>query len=299
MCAAITEFFVSGKILKQINATILVLIPKVQLPVRVAEFRPIACCNVIYKAISKIIVSRMQRVLHKLIDCSQIAFVPGRSIADNILLAQELMAGYNQLKLSRRCTIKVDIQKAYDSVNWDFILESLVLFKFPARFISWIEQCMTTASFSIALNGSIHGFFKSSRGIRQEDPMSPYLFVIVMEIWHALLKYRVQNEGSFQYHWKCGELGILNLCFADDVLIFCAGTWESVRLIKAALDEFAAMSGCKLIRLKAPLFCLKLFVVIGNVSWIIWASKRKSTNTLPWGAFGSFTAHDRGLSAAH
>ncbi|KAL0367303.1 UNVERIFIED_CONTAM: putative mitochondrial protein [Sesamum radiatum] len=119
--AAVQEFFVSGRLLKQLNATLLVLLPKVQLPTRVSEFRPIACCNVLYKAISKILVRRMQQVLHKLIDYSQNAFVPGRSIADNVLLAQELLSGYNQAKLPKRCTIKIDIQKAYDSVNWDFV----------------------------------------------------------------------------------------------------------------------------------------------------------------------------------
>ncbi|KAL0286590.1 UNVERIFIED_CONTAM: hypothetical protein Sradi_7144400 [Sesamum radiatum] len=155
----ISEDSAPGRLLKQLNATLLVLLPKVQLPVRVSEFRPIACCNVLYKAITKIIVRRMQQVLHLLIDYSQNAFVPGRSIADNILLAQELLVGYNQVKLPQRCTIKVDIQKAYDSVQWDFILECLRVFRFPSQFISWIEQCITSAMFSISLNGSVHGFF--------------------------------------------------------------------------------------------------------------------------------------------
>ncbi|KAL0292188.1 UNVERIFIED_CONTAM: Retrovirus-related Pol polyprotein from type-2 retrotransposable element R2DM [Sesamum radiatum] len=185
----------------------------------------------------------MQQVLDLLIDYSQNAFVPGRSIADNILLAQELMAGYNQSRLPQRCTIKVDIQKAYDSVHWDFVLESLRIFNFPSRFISWIEQCLTTPTFSISLNGSVHGFFKGARGLRQGDPMSPYLFVLVMEIWHVLLTIRTRNEGSFQHHWKCNELGIVNLSFADDILIFCAGNLESVRMIKHTLAEFAEMSG--------------------------------------------------------
>ncbi|KAL0289987.1 UNVERIFIED_CONTAM: Retrovirus-related Pol polyprotein from type-2 retrotransposable element R2DM [Sesamum radiatum] len=243
ICAAVAEFFISGRLLKQLNATMLVLIPKIHLPVRVSDFRPIACCNVLYKAITKILVRRMQQVLDLLIDYSQNAFVPGRSIADNILLAQELMAGYNQSRLPQRCTIKVDIQKAYDSVHWDFVLESLRIFNFPSRFISWIEQCLTTPTFSISLNGSVHGFFKGARGLRQGDPMSPYLFVLVMEIWHVLLTIRTRNEGSFQHHWKCNELGIVNLSFADDILIFCAGNLESVRMIKHTLAEFAEMSG--------------------------------------------------------
>ncbi|KAL0288246.1 UNVERIFIED_CONTAM: LINE-1 reverse transcriptase [Sesamum radiatum] len=93
ICAAVTEFLHSSRLLKQLNATLLVLILKVQLPVRVSEFRPIACCNVLYKAITKILVRRMQQVLDLLIDFSQNAFIPGCYIADNILLAQELMAG--------------------------------------------------------------------------------------------------------------------------------------------------------------------------------------------------------------
>ncbi|KAL0292601.1 UNVERIFIED_CONTAM: hypothetical protein Sradi_6983500 [Sesamum radiatum] len=229
--------------LKQVNTTLLVLIPKVQLPSSVSDFRPIACCNVIYKAIAKILVRRMQQVLHLLIDSSQNAFVPGRSIADNVLLAQELLSGYNVSKMPLRCTIKVDIQKAYDSVCWDFLLEGLRIFNFPQQFIVWIDQCISTVAYSVNFNGGIHGFFKGSRGLRQGDPLSPYLFVIVMELWHVLLKLSVQNSDTFSYHWKCKELGIINLCFADDVLIFCAGTHQSVSLIKDSLSTFAAMAG--------------------------------------------------------
>ncbi|KAL0445011.1 UNVERIFIED_CONTAM: LINE-1 retrotransposable element O protein [Sesamum latifolium] len=185
----------------------------------------------------------MQWVLQLLIDYSQNAFVPGRSISDNVLLAQELLAGYNQSKLPLRCTIKIDIQKAYDSVEWDFLLEGLKVFNFPHKFIAWIEQCVTTASFSVSLNGAIYCFFQSARGLRQGDPMSPYLFVLVMELWRTLLYIRVQEAEHFQYHWKCKELGLLNLCFADDVLLFCKGNVQSVQVIKEALTEFAAMSG--------------------------------------------------------
>ncbi|KAL0302122.1 UNVERIFIED_CONTAM: hypothetical protein Scaly_3043400 [Sesamum calycinum] len=221
MLEAVGEFFRTGKLLKQINTTLLALIPKVNMPTYVSDYRPISCCNVLYKAITKIIVKRIQRVLPLLINYSQNAFVPGRSISDNILLAQELLAGYNQTRLPERCTLKVDIQKAYDSVEWDFLLEVLRLFNFPTHFITLIVQCVSTASFSVSLNGAIHGFFKGGRGLRQGDPMSPYLFVLVMEVGSALLRYRVQQSPQFQYHWKCKDLGLINLCFADDVLLFC------------------------------------------------------------------------------
>ncbi|KAL0420739.1 UNVERIFIED_CONTAM: LINE-1 reverse transcriptase [Sesamum latifolium] len=179
---AILEFFLHGKLLKQVNATLLVLIPKVQAPSRVSDFRPISCCNVLYKVITKIIVQRLRPVLDNLISPSQNAFVPGRSIGDNILLAQELFTGYNQQHLPPRCALKVDLRKAYDTVEWDFMLATLNLFRFPPQFIRWIEECITSTSFSVCLNGTPHGFFAGAQGLRQGDPMSPYLFVLVMEV---------------------------------------------------------------------------------------------------------------------
>ncbi|KAL0292021.1 UNVERIFIED_CONTAM: hypothetical protein Sangu_3258700 [Sesamum angustifolium] len=108
-----------------------------------------------------------------------------------------------------------------------------------------VGEFFRTASFSVSLNGSIHGFFKGGRGLRQGDPMSPYLFVLVMEIWNLLLRFRIKEAADFQYHWKCKDIGLINLCFADDVLLFCKAHLPSIMVITDTLNEFAALSGLK------------------------------------------------------
>ncbi|KAL0401945.1 UNVERIFIED_CONTAM: LINE-1 reverse transcriptase [Sesamum latifolium] len=242
---AIMDFFITGRLLKQVNSTLISLIPKVNKPMVVAEFRPVSCCNVLYKVITKILVQRMRGILDKLISPSQNAFVPGRSIGDNILLAQELFYGYNQQHLPPRCALKVDLRKAYDTVEWDFLRAVLILFGFPEQFILWIIECVTTPSFSVCLNGSPHGYFRGARGLRQGDPMSPYLFVLVMEVLTLLLRQIIDQDGGFSYHWKCGEMQLCQLGFADDLLLFSKADMSLVHIFKRALTVFADLSGLR------------------------------------------------------
>ncbi|KAL2247990.1 UNVERIFIED_CONTAM: hypothetical protein Sindi_2651300 [Sesamum indicum] len=174
------------------------------------------------------------------------AFIPGRSIGDNILLAQELLTGYNQVRLPPRCTLKVDIRKAYDTVEWDFLLAVLQLFGFPQTFTRWIEECVTTVAFSIGLNGNPYGFFAGARGLRQGDPLSPYLFVLVMEVLHLGLLQLIEQDLQFSYHWKCEPAKLFQLGFADDLLLFCRADLNSLRTLKRGLDRFAEWSGLRL-----------------------------------------------------
>ncbi|GKC38640.1 putative reverse transcriptase domain, reverse transcriptase zinc-binding domain protein [Tanacetum coccineum] len=109
--------------------------------------------------------------------------------------------------------------------------------------IRWIMACVTSASYSISINGNIHGYFKGKRGLRQGDPLSPYLFTLVMEILTLILQRRVRLSDSFRYHKHCEELGIINVCFADDLFIFARGEVDSAKVIMDSLDEFKRVSG--------------------------------------------------------
>ncbi|KAL2246050.1 UNVERIFIED_CONTAM: hypothetical protein Sindi_2873200 [Sesamum indicum] len=192
------------------------------------------------------LVPRLSVVLDKIISPYLGAFIPGRSIRDNILLAQELLTGYNQVRLPPRCTLKVDIRKAYDTVEWDFLLAVLQFFGFPQTFTRWIEECATTAAFSIGLNGNPHSFFAGARGLRQGDPLSPYLFVLVMEVLHLGLMQLIEQDLQFSYHWKCEPAKVFQLGFADDLLLFCRADLNSLRILKRGLDRFAKWSELRL-----------------------------------------------------
>lgn len=114
---AVQDFFASGFLLKEVNSTILTLIPKVQNATAVTDFRPIACCNTIYKVTTKILANRVAAVLNVLVGSSQNAFVKGRRIRDNILLVQELFSGFHLDPYLPKCAVKVDFQKAYDTID--------------------------------------------------------------------------------------------------------------------------------------------------------------------------------------
>nr|GFA44405.1 hypothetical protein [Tanacetum cinerariifolium] len=167
----------------------------------------------------------------------------GRLIQDNILLAQDLMQGYNRVGGPKRVAFKIDIQKEYDTVNWDFMDSLLDHFGFHEKMRKWIMICIRTVKFSININGESCGFFKGGRGLRQGDPMSLYLLTMVMEFFTLVMEKNVRITPDFNYHFGCKHLKITHICFADDLLVFCHGDHCSMKLIKDSIDEFGKCSG--------------------------------------------------------
>ncbi|XP_021979653.1 uncharacterized protein LOC110875758 [Helianthus annuus] len=240
---AIKDFFRSGRLLQEINHTFLALIPKVNTPTYVTNYRPISCCNVIYKAISKILTNRLLEGINDVVSINQSAFVPGRRISDNILLTQELLHNYHRNTGPPRCAFKVDIQKAYDTVDRDFLRATLLGFGFHATMVNWVMSCVTSTSYSISINGEIHGYFKGQRGLRQGDPISPYLFTLVMEVLTSILQHAANIHAGFRFHNNCKKQKIINFCFADDLFLFARGDTESVKVIMESLNMFRDMPG--------------------------------------------------------
>ncbi|XP_038993013.1 uncharacterized protein LOC120116661 [Hibiscus syriacus] len=224
-------------LLPAFNATSIVLVPKISNPCKVKDFKPISCCSVVYKAISKILVSRLTNVLPDLVTLNQNAFIKGKSIIDNTLLSQELVRGYGRKSISPRCSLKVDLHKAFDTLNWGFISSVLKAIGLPQTFITWIELCFSTASYSVSFNETLVGFFKGAKRIRQGDPLSPLLFVLSINVLSKLLNLAA-TRGIFEYHPKYKKMGLTHLSFADDILIFCKGNTEYVIGVNSVLDMF-------------------------------------------------------------
>lgn len=238
----VTSFFQTSTLDKAINVTTLTLVPKIKNPSYAKDFRQIACCTTIYKIISKVITTRLKSVVRFLVGDSQSAFIEGRNITDNILLSHELLRGCGRKHLSPRCTIKVHLRKAYDSLNWNFMRIMLLELGIPYRFVCLIMKCVTTVSYSLNLNGGFTMPFPAKKGLRQGDPMSPYLSVLAMEYLQRILN-RLALNANFNFHPKCSRLGIMHLCFADDLLLFCRADATSITVLKETFEEFSIPTG--------------------------------------------------------
>ena len=203
------------------NDTCVALIPKVKNPERMIELRPISLCNVVHKLVSKVLANRLKLILQEIIAPNQSAFVPGHLIMDNILLAYEVNH-YMQNKRSGAvgyATLKLDMSKAYDRVEWQLLEKMMRRMGFDERWIQLIMKCCASVKYRFKLNGSLTEEVIPGRGLRQGDPISPYMFLICVEAFSSMLNQADQNgrlEGIKIFH---GAPSFNHLLFADDSLI--------------------------------------------------------------------------------
>ncbi|CAN1181431.1 LINE-1 retrotransposable element ORF2 protein [Linum perenne] len=241
---AVQRFFEKCKLPKYVNSILLALIPKKFNAADMKDYRPISCCNVIYKVISKVLANRLSKVLPSIISPAQTAFIKGRYIGDGILLAHELLKGYNCSGMSPRCAMKIDLMKAFNSVEWLFVFETLKAMNSPLQYIEWIKECFQASMLSVNINGTSKGYFPAKRGLRQGDPISPYLFVISMEVLNCLFERSVESK-RYHLHPQCKGVNLTHLSFADDLLVFSKANREAIEEVTAVLNRFHQLSGLR------------------------------------------------------
>lgn len=225
------------------NSSFITLIPKVSNPTIVSDFRPISLIGVQYKIIAKLLALRLAKVIDKVVSPVQTAFIKGRQILDGPLLLNETIDWYKRRR-KKLMLFKIDFAKAYDSLSWDYLFSILQAMGFGSKWISWIKACLTSARSSVLVNGSPTEEFPIQRGLRQGDPMAPFLFIIAMEGLHIAINNLVKGNK-----FKCANINrvrVSHLFFADDVMLVGEGNARNMEVIAKALRFFHCISGLKI-----------------------------------------------------
>lgn len=209
--------------IKDINHTYISLIPKIKTPSKPEEFRPISLCNVLLKIITKTLANRIKVILPNIVYENQSAFLLVRLITDNSLIAFE---SFNYINKPRKHNngfvgIKLDIAKAYDSLEWNFINNTLQAIGFPPNLVKTIMLCISSVTFSVLINGQPTDPFQPKRGIRQGDPLSPYIFILCAEVLSGMIARDQINGLITGISIATNAPPISHLLYADDIILFC------------------------------------------------------------------------------
>ncbi|KAJ0519996.1 putative RNA-directed DNA polymerase [Helianthus annuus] len=249
----LNDFYNNPVINRSCTSSFIALIPKLKDPLRPSDFRPISLIGSINKVISKVLVNRLKRVIGKVISEEQSAFLAGRSITDGPLILNELLAWMKYSK-KKGMFFKIDIHKAYDSLHWGFLRSIMEQMGFPVKWCDWIMAILQSARASVLVNGSPTSEFVCSRGLRQGDPLSPFLFVMAMEALTGIMK-KATMVGLF-HGIRCNTNGpiLSHFLYADDVVFL--GEWSNSNALnlKRILRCFYLTSGLKVNLAKCSLY---------------------------------------------
>eukprot|EP00253_Pinus_taeda_P004659 PITA_04659 len=251
LLSVIEECRISGSLYHAISSTFIALIPKSDSPSSFDDFRPISLCNVLYKIISKIIANRLEPILSTHISPHQFTFLEDMQIHEAIGSTQEALHSI-WTKHLKSTLLKIDLSKAFDRVSWLYIKMILIHLGFPISFINWIMACITTPTFNILINGSASHFFHSERGLRQGCPLSPLLFLLVMEGLSRLI-ISATRDGTLKGLKITKECYLTHLLFVDDVLILLDGSMRDTMTFSHILALFSQATGMQVNRAKSTI----------------------------------------------
>jgi len=239
--SSIQEFFYTGVIIPNLNSNILVLIPKIPGAASMVDFRPIALANFQFKIITKILAERLAIICMRIISPHQRGFVRDRNIADCVILASEMINLLTKKQFCGNIAIKVDIRKAFDTLDWEFLIVVLHKFGFNNLFCDWILEILCSAHLSVLVNGNAVGFFSCSRGVRKGDPLSPLLFCLAEEVLSRALEIE-RSSNALQPMLYCRGVSLpTHILYADDVFICCVGSRKNICCL---LRVFRNMQRC-------------------------------------------------------
>ncbi|GJR59837.1 RNA-directed DNA polymerase, eukaryota [Tanacetum coccineum] len=241
---AVSFFFISGNFPKGGNSSFIALIPKMQDAKVVKDYRPISLIGSLYKIIAKILANRLVGVLGELVNEVQSAFIVNRQILDGPFILDELIH-WCHAKKKETMIFKVDFEKAYDSVRWDYLDDVLNKFGFGSKWRNWIHNCLNSSKGSILVNGSPTREFQFRKGLKQGDPLSPFLFLLIMESLHLSFQNLV-NEGLFKGVSVSSSLHLSHLFYAGDVIFVGQWSVSNINTLVQALDCFYKASGLRM-----------------------------------------------------
>ncbi|CAJ2645220.1 unnamed protein product [Trifolium pratense] len=240
---AVLEFFSTNWLMPNYNSNTVVLIPKVQNADSIGQYRPIAIANFKFKIISKILADRLALILPNIISKEQRGFIKGRQIKDCVCLTSEAINMLHNKAYGGNLAIKIDIAKAFDTLDWQFLLKVLKTFGFCEKFCNWIQTILHSAKLSISINGKHEGFFSCARGVRQGDPLSPLLFCIAEEVLSRGLSKLVSEDKLKPLNGTRNVSIPSHILYADDVMLFCKGTSSNIEVLSSFFARYAQISG--------------------------------------------------------